>query len=133
MADILYKELSFAVVGAALEVHKILGPGFLEAVYQLALEKELTLRKIPFQHQVELPVSYKGDLVGIYKANLIVDNKIVIEIKGISKLNASHEAQALHSSCCDWSATGNSHQFWDEFVGVSAGCQIRKQNVAVIC
>jgi GxxExxY protein len=96
MADILYKELSFAVVGAVMEVHKILGPGFLETVYQLALEKELTLRKIPFQHQVELPVSYKGDLVGIYKADLIVDNKIVIEIKGISKLNVSHEAQALH-------------------------------------
>jgi len=53
MADILYKELSFAVVGAAMEVHKILGPGFLEAVYQLALERELTLRKIPFQHQVD--------------------------------------------------------------------------------
>jgi GxxExxY protein len=96
MADILYKELSFAVIGAAMEVHKILGPGFLEAVYQLALEKELTLRSIPFQHQVELPVTYKGDLVGIYKADLIIDNKIVIEIKGIPKLNASHEAQALH-------------------------------------
>ena len=96
MADILYKELSFAVIGAAMEVHKILGPGFLEAVYQLALEKELTLRNIPFQHQVELPVTYKGDLVGLYKADLIVDNKIVLEIKGISKLNASHEAQALH-------------------------------------
>jgi GxxExxY protein len=96
MKDILYRDLSFAVIGAAMEVHKILGPGFLEAMYQLALEKELTLRRIPFQHQVELPVSYKGDLVGIYKADLIVDNKIVLEIKGISRLNASHEAQALH-------------------------------------
>jgi GxxExxY protein len=96
MTDILFKELSFAVIGAAMEVHKILGPGFLEAVYQLALEKELTLRKIPFQHEVELPVTYKGDLVGVYKADLVVDNKIVLEIKGISKLNASHEAQALH-------------------------------------
>jgi GxxExxY protein len=96
MTDILYKELSFAIVGAAMEVHKILGPGFLEAVYQLALEKELTLRGIPFQHQVELPVTYKGDLVGIYKADLIIDNKIVVEVKGISRLHASHEAQALH-------------------------------------
>ena len=96
MADILYKELSFTVIGAAMEVHKILGPGFLEAVYQLALEKELALRRVPFQHQVELPVTYKGDLVGIYKADLIIDNKIVLEIKGISRLNGSHEAQALH-------------------------------------
>lgn len=96
MTEILFKTLSFAIVGAAMEVHSILGPGFLESVYQAALEKELTLRGITFQHQVELPVSYKGDLVGIYKADLIIDNKIIVEIKGISKLNASHQAQALH-------------------------------------
>ncbi|HXD10072.1 MAG TPA: GxxExxY protein [Anaerolineales bacterium] len=96
MTDILFKELSFRVIGAAMEVHNVLGPGFLESIYQAALEKELTLRGIPFDHQVELPVSYKGDLVGVYKADLIVDGKIIIEIKGVSKLNASHQAQALH-------------------------------------
>ncbi|MCK6538464.1 MAG: GxxExxY protein [Anaerolineales bacterium] len=96
MAEILYKALSLAVVGAAMEVHKILGPGFLESVYQAALEKELTLRGIPYQRQVELPVSYKGEVIGVYKADLAVDNKIIIEIKGVSKLNASHTAQALH-------------------------------------
>lgn len=96
MTEILFKALSFAIIGAAMEVHNILGPGFLESVYQAALEKELTLRGIPFQHQVELPVSYKGDLVGVYKADLIIDGKIIVELKGISKLNASHQAQALH-------------------------------------
>jgi len=96
MAEILYKALSFAIIGAAMEVHNILGPGFLEAVYQAALEKESTLRGIPFQHQVELPVSYKGDIVGVYKADLVIDGKIIVEIKGVSKLNASHQAQALH-------------------------------------
>jgi GxxExxY protein len=96
MTEILFKDLSFSVIGAAMEVHRILGPGFLESVYQLALEEELSLRGIPFQHQVELPVSYKGTLVGVYKADLIIDNKIVLEIKGISRLNVSHEAQALH-------------------------------------
>ena len=96
MTEILYKELSFAIIGAAMEVHKILGPGFLESVYQFALEKELSLRCIPFQSQVELPVSYKETLVGVYKADLIVDNKIILELKGISRLNTSHEAQALH-------------------------------------
>ena len=96
MTEILFKDLSFSVIGAAMEVHKILGPGFLESVYQLALEKELDLRGVPFQHQVELPVTYKGTLVGIYKADLIIDNKIILEIKGLSRLNASHEAQALH-------------------------------------
>ena len=95
MTEILFKELSFKIVGAAMEVHSILGPGFLEAVYQSALEKELTLRGISFGHQIELPVLYKGDLIGIYKADLVVDGKIIVEIKGISKLNASHQAQAL--------------------------------------
>ena len=96
MTEIIYKELSFKIIGAAMEVHGILGPGFLESVYQAALEKELSLRGIPFHHQVELPVSYKGDLVGVYKADLVIDRKIIVEIKGISKLNASHNAQALH-------------------------------------
>lgn len=96
MGDILHKELSFKIIGAAMEVHSILGPGFLEAVYQFALEKELTLRGIPFQHQVELPVLYKGDVAGVYKADLVVDRKIIVEIKGVSRLNPSHQAQALH-------------------------------------
>ena len=56
MTEILFKELSFAIIGAAMEVHKVLGPEFLESVCQLALEKELKLRNIPFQYQVELPV-----------------------------------------------------------------------------
>ena len=63
MTEILHKELSFAITGAAMEVHRILGSGFLEAVNQTALEKELTLRGIPLCHQVELPVSYKGNLM----------------------------------------------------------------------
>ena len=96
MTEILFKELSFVIIGAAMEVHKILGPGFLEAVYQAALEKELILRRIPFCHQVELPVNYKDNLIGMYKADLVIDNKIIVEIKGISRLNPSHSAQALH-------------------------------------
>ncbi len=92
----LYKQLSFAIIGAAMEVHNILGSGFLEAVYQAALEKELTLRGIPFEHQVSLPVLYKGELIGDYRADLVVDGKIVVEIKSVSRLNSAHEAQAIH-------------------------------------
>lgn len=81
MTEILYKDLSFAIIGAAMEVHKILGPGFLESVYQLALEKELCLQGIPFQPQMELPVSYKGTLVGVYKADLIIDKKLFLNLR----------------------------------------------------
>jgi GxxExxY protein len=96
MVELLYKELTFAVIGAAMEVHKILGPGFLEAVYQAAPERELTLRGILFEPKVRLPVTYKEIVVGIYEADLVIDNKFIVEIKAVSKLNASHQAQAMH-------------------------------------
>lgn len=96
MTEILFKELSFAVVGAAMEVHKILGPGFLEAVYQAALAHELELRGIPFIQLLHLPITYKGVLAGDYVADFVIDGKVILEIKSVSKLNASHQAQAMH-------------------------------------
>lgn len=96
MVELLYKEQTFAVIGAAMEVHKILGPGFLEAVYQVALEREITLRGIAFESKVKLPVTYKDVTVGIYEADLVIDRKFIVEIKAVSKLNASHQAQAMH-------------------------------------
>jgi len=96
MVELLYKEQTFAVIGAAMEVHKTLGPGFLEAVYQAALERELSLRGITFEPKVKLPVTYKDITVGIYEADLIIDNTFIVEIKSVSKLNASHQAQAMH-------------------------------------
>jgi GxxExxY protein len=96
MVELLYKQLSFAIIGAAMEVQNVLGAGFLEAVYQTALEKELRLRGIPFERKVKLPVLYKGELIGEYEADLVVDGKIIVEIKSISKLNSAHEAQAIH-------------------------------------
>jgi len=96
MTELLYKELTFAVIGAAMEVHGILGGGFLEAVYQAALERELELRKIPFHRQVHLPVTYKDLLVGDYIADFVVENKLIVEIKSVSTLNANHQAQAMH-------------------------------------
>ncbi len=96
MAELLYKDLSFAIIGAAMEVHNVLGPGFLEAVYQVALEKELALRKISFEPRVKLPVAYKGELIGEYESDLVVDGKIIVELKSISRFNSAHEAQAIH-------------------------------------
>jgi GxxExxY protein len=96
MAELIYKELTYAVIGAAMEVHTILGPGFLEAVYQAALAKELRLGGIDFGEQFHLPVTYKGDLVGQYMADFVIEGKLIVEIKAVSKLNAAHQAQAMH-------------------------------------
>ena len=94
VSTILFKELSYAVVGAAMEVHRTLGPGFLEAVYEAALAYELTLRGIPFERQKQLSVSYKDQPVGEYVADLIVDGQIILELKAVSRISAVHEAQA---------------------------------------
>ena len=96
MAEILFQALSYAIIGAAMEVHRILGPGFLEAVYQAALEHELTLRGIPFERQKRLAVVYKDQIIGEYIADLVIDGKIILELKAVSTLNPAHEAQAHH-------------------------------------
>ena len=96
MVELLYRELTFAIIGAAMEVHGILGPGFLETVYQSALARELTLRGIPFEQQVHLPVSYKDVLVGEYIADFIIEGKLIVEIKAVSNFNSQHQAQAMH-------------------------------------
>lgn len=94
MAEILYPELSYAVVGAAMEVHRALGPGFLEAVYEAAMLHELAERQLQRVSQVPLPVTYKGKLVGDYVADVIVEGKIVLELKAVSALHRNFEAQA---------------------------------------
>ena len=96
MTKILFKELSYKIIGAAMEVHCILGPGFLEAVYQKALAHELTLRGIRFEQFKKLPVYYKGILVGEYEADFVIEGKIILEIKAVSTLHPRHEAQAIN-------------------------------------
>jgi GxxExxY protein len=96
VTEILYKELSYAVVGAAMEVHRILGPGFLEAVYQASLAQELALREIQFEQFKRLSVTYKGVLVGEYEADFMVENKVILELKAVSKFHPAHEAQAIN-------------------------------------
>jgi GxxExxY protein len=96
MTELLYKDLTFAVIGAAMEVHRILGSGFLETVYQVALERELNLRDVPFEKQVRLPVRYKDVLVGDYIADFMIDGKLIVEIKAVSNFHSQHQAQAMH-------------------------------------
>lgn len=94
MTEILHKELAYAIVGAAMEVHAQLGPGFLESVYRKALIYELVLRRITFEEHKILPVYYKGQLIGEYQADLVVDGKIIVELKAVSALTPAHAAQA---------------------------------------
>ena len=96
MDTIFYKELSYIIIGAAMEVHKILGPGYLEAVYQAALAHELKLRGISVRREQHLPVSYKGVDVGYYVADIVVEDKIILELKAVTKLIPRHKAQAIN-------------------------------------
>jgi GxxExxY protein len=96
MDEILFKELSYAILGAAMAVHTILGPGYLEAVYQGALAHELNLRGISAKREQHLPVTYKGVDVGYYVADFIVEDKIILELKATTKLTPQHKAQAIN-------------------------------------
>lgn len=88
---------TYAIIGAAMEVHRELGPGFLEAVYQEALAIELSLRGILFQREVELPIAYKGKtLQTAYRADFICYDEVVIELKSIKQLGVIEEAQLLN-------------------------------------
>ncbi len=96
MSKLLYGKLTYAIIGAAMEVHNNLGPGFLEVVYQKAFAHEMSLRKIAFREQTRLPLIYKNLLVGEYIADYTVEEKLIIEIKAVSRLNSAHQAQAMH-------------------------------------
>ena len=96
MAEILFKGLSYAVVGAAMEVHRLLGPGFLECVYRRALMHEFQLRQIEFEREVPLNITYKQIPIGKYRADFVIENKIILEVKAVSILISRHEAQAIH-------------------------------------
>ena len=84
------------IIGAAIEVHKALGPGLLESVYEEYLFYELTLRELNVNRQVKLPVNYKEINLDIgYRLDFLVENKVVIELKAIDKLVSIHDAQLL--------------------------------------
>lgn len=100
---------TYAIIGAAMEVHRQLGNGFLEAVYQEALAKELKLRNIPFEREVELVISYKGEpLINKYRADFICFGEVILELKAASRLTSADESQVInylkatgfHRACC---------------------------------
>lgn len=88
-------QLSGAVIGAAIEVHRALGPGFLESVYEEALCVELQLRMISFIRQPIVAVEYKGQQVGEGRLDLLVNNTLIVELKAVESLAPIHSAQVL--------------------------------------
>lgn len=83
------------VIGAAIEVHRVLGSGFLERTYELALAHELRLRGMPFRQQVPIGIAYKGILVGDYTLDLLVADVLVVELKAVADIADAHVAQTI--------------------------------------
>lgn len=91
-----YDELSGEIIGATIEVHRHLGPGLLESAYEAALMRELSLRGLNAQNQVELPVVYKGVRCELgYRIDILVEDKIILELKAVQSLTDIHLAQII--------------------------------------
>ena len=89
-------ELSGRVIGAAMRVHSVLGPGFNELVYQNALAIEMDLEGIPFAREVKLEVRYRGEIVGLYRADLLVAGGLILELKAVQAILPEHEVQVVN-------------------------------------
>jgi GxxExxY protein len=93
--DVLFPELSYQVMEAIFEVHNQLGPGFSEEIYQNALVAELRLRNIPFEAQKITYIKYKGNPLGTYRLDLVIDGKIILELKAVILLNDLFKQQLI--------------------------------------
>ena len=89
-------ELTGKVIGCAIEVHRVLGPGLLESTYQQCLARELDLAEIPFKLQWSLPVEYKGNRLDCgYRVDVLVEDRLILELKAVEEVLGIHEAQLL--------------------------------------
>lgn len=93
MNELADKDLTGEVISAAIAVHKTLGPGFLECVYEEALAIELGMRGIPFERQKIVNIEYRGSVVGQHRLDLLIDAKVVVELKAVKELDAIFFAQ----------------------------------------
>lgn len=97
MTELIYKDEVFAIVGAAIEVHRVLGSGFLEAVYQEAMEIESVSKRIPFASQQVLQIRYKQYILKKeYIADMVCFDKIIVEFKALDKLTGKEESQIIN-------------------------------------
>ena len=93
--DFPHKELTEKIIGAAIEVHKTLGPGYLESIYEEALAVEFGLRGIRYERQKQIQITYKGRLAGEHRLDFVIEDKVVLEIKSIERFNEVHRAQVI--------------------------------------
>ncbi|MBU3676122.1 MAG: GxxExxY protein [Chitinophagaceae bacterium] len=89
-------ELTGKIIGCAMEVHRILGNGFQEVIYQRALAKEMTLQGLGFSREHEMTINYKGDDIGTRRVDFFVEGQIMVEIKAVVQLEDVHLAQAIN-------------------------------------
>jgi GxxExxY protein len=88
-------EISRAVIGAAIEVHRVLGRGFLESIYEMAMVEELRARNIVFDRQVTIPIMYRGKLIGEHRIDLLIEGEVVVELKSAHGIAEAHVAQTI--------------------------------------
>src|SRR5258706_8305899 len=91
-----HSELTSKIIGCAMEVHKMLGNGFQEVIYQRALEIEMQLQGLKFAREFEMPIFYKGENIGSRRVDFFVDEKVMVELKAVIKLEDVHLAQAIN-------------------------------------
>ena len=90
----MHEELTHKIIGCSMEVHKALGNGFQEVIYQRALEIEMGFQGLPFEREKELPIFYRGQNIGTRRVDFFVDGKVMVELKAIIELEDVHLAQA---------------------------------------
>jgi len=91
----LHHALTARIISSAIEVHRHLGPGLLESVYEKAFCRELTLQRIPFVRQLAIPLYYKGELIAEHRPDVVVAEAVVVEIKSVERFDQVHLAQLL--------------------------------------
>jgi GxxExxY protein len=106
VTTLIHKDLTFQIIGAAMKVHLVLGPGFLEAIYQSALERELTLREVSFVAQFHIDLQYKGATIADYYLDLVAENTVVLELKAVAQLAPIHSSQLLSYLNASWLPVG---------------------------
>jgi GxxExxY protein len=122
MSKLLHASISNKVLGAAFAVHASLGSGLLESAYEGALVVEFAYRGISFERQKVYPLEYRGEYVGAYIADIVVENTIIVELKSVTKLNEVMEAQLLNYLRLSKLPVGylfnfyNTHLVWRRFV-----------------